>query len=276
MIISRTFHALFFSVCATLALSLQAAEPPRKPHVFFLVGEPEYHTELTLPAFAKAELEPLGIQSTFSIHTDETTDEFPNLDSLPSSDLLLISTRRRHLPPEQLELIRTYIAAGKPVVGIRTASHAFGKRKGEDEGSWENFDKEILGTTYGGHYGTGLISHVKPLAEALRHPILTGFNPAEFTCPSHLYKNTILGPNVTILLEGHVEGEGKQEPVAWVNTREKQRIFYTSLGAERDFEVPQFRRLLLNGITWALGLPAPAEQTPPAPQPDPASAAKAQ
>lgn len=263
---SPTLRRFSLLVCAIFTLTrVQAADSPRKPRVFFLIGEPEYQTETTLPAFAKAELEPLGIQSTFSIQTNEASEVFPNLDALAGADLLFISARRKHPSPEQMELIRTFIAAGKPVAGIRTASHAFGKRKGETEGAWDNFDKEILGASYGGHYGVGVASLVKPFAEALRHPILTGINPGEFRCSSHLYKNALLAPTVTPLLQGALEAGTAQEPVAWINTLGKQRVFYTSLGSADDFTVPQFRRLLLNGITWTLGLPVPPEQAPPAP-----------
>ena len=50
-----------------------------------------------------------------------------------------------------------------------------------------------------------------------------------------------------------VVGRPETEPVAWVNTKEGRRVFYTSMGAPEDFPVPQFRRLLLNGVLWALG-----------------------
>jgi type 1 glutamine amidotransferase len=34
-------------------------------------------------------------------------------------------------------------------------------------------------------------------------------------------------------------------------------VFYTSLGHPDDFAEPAFRRLLLNGILWALRQPVP-------------------
>lgn len=238
---------------------LRAAETPPNPapHVFFMIGEPEYETAKTLPAFAKAELEPRGVRCTFSILASEKSEEFPNFDALKEADLLFISVRRHAPTPAQMALIRAHVAAFKPVVGIRTASHAFGKRKGEKEGAWETFDAEVLGGNYQGHYGKGIATFAKIMPEAAGHPVLTGIGAEEFRAPSHLYKNPNLPAHVTMLMTARMEGRPEIEPVAWVNTANGRRAFYSSLGSPEDFDVPQFRRLLLNGIHWALGLPTP-------------------
>ena len=246
----------FFTLLLPLALSF-GAEPKRAPHVFFLIGETEYGTSETLPAFAKAELEPRGIRSSFSILPSATDEEFPNFDGLKDADLLFVSVRRHAPPKAQMDAIRAHVAAGKPVVGIRTATHAFGKRKGETEGAWENFDMEVFGGHYDNHYGREPKVFAKVVAAAAAHPVLTGIPAAEFAVPSHLYKYPTLAPTATRLIAARMEGRPEVEPMAWVNVVGDRRAFYTSMGAAEDFPVPQFRRLLLNGIHWALGLPAP-------------------
>lgn len=239
-----------------LATSL-AAETKPAPRVFFMIGETEYGTSETLPAFAKAELEPRGIRSTFSILPASGTEEFPNFDALHDADLLLVSVRRHAPPKAQMDAIRAHVAAGKPVVGIRTATHAFGKRKGETVGAWETFDMDVLGGHYDNHYGRDTKAFAKVVPAAGAHPVLVGIPGAEFAVPSHLYKYPKLAPTATRLIEARLEGRSEVEPVAWVNVAGQRRAFYTSMGAAEDFVVPQFRRLLLNGIHWALGLPAP-------------------
>src|SRR5262245_28760493 len=112
------------------AIACFAGEPPKAPHIFFMIGEPEYGTSTNLPKFAKEELEPRGVRSSFSILTNDASDSFPGMEALKQADLLFISVRRHAPPPEQMKLIRDYIATGKPIVGIRTTSHAFGKKKG--------------------------------------------------------------------------------------------------------------------------------------------------
>jgi type 1 glutamine amidotransferase len=138
-------------------------------------------------------------------------------------------------------------------VGIRTATHAFGKRKGEQEGAWETFDMDVLGGHYDNHYGRGPKVFAKVLPEAAAHPVVAGIGLEEFAVPSHLYKYPQLAPTATRLLTARMEGRPEVEPVAWVNVNGARRAFYTSMGAAEDFAVPQFRRLLLNGIEWALG-----------------------
>ena len=43
---------------------------------------------------------------------------------------MVVSARRRVLPKGQLDALRKFVAEGKPVVGIRTASHAFAPKAG--------------------------------------------------------------------------------------------------------------------------------------------------
>lgn len=255
----KWFLSLLVLILVPAALRGADAPAQSSPHLFFMIGEKEYDTATTLPAFARAELEPRGMRCTFSILPDEKSEEFPNFDALKDADLLFISVRRHAPPPGKMALLRAHVAAGKPVVGIRTASHAFGKRKGETEGAWETFDADVLGGNYKGHYGKGIATFAKIVPAAAKHPVLAGIGAEEFRVPSHLYKNPDLPPHVTVLLTARMEGRPEVEPIAWVNTAQGRRVFYTSLGGVEDFALPQFRLLLRNGIAWALAKdPAPA------------------
>jgi type 1 glutamine amidotransferase len=158
------------------------------------------------------------------------------------------------------------VAAGKPVVGIRTASHAFALRASKDgkaasvpagHADWPEFDREVLGGNYRGHYGKGIETSAKIVQSQAGHPILAGIGAEEFKVPSHLYQNPDLPSWVTPLLTARMTGRPEVEPIAWVNTKDGRRVFYTSLGSVEDFALPQFRRLLLNGIFWALDRPIP-------------------
>ena len=240
---------------------VRAAEG-REPRVFFLIGESEYDTRVTLPAFAKAELEPRGIHCSFSILPDDATAEFPGLDALKDADLIFVSVRRHAPPKAQMEAIRAHVAAGKAVAGIRTASHAFalrGKNAAVPDGhaDWPEFDRAVLGGNYRDHYGKGVATFGKIHPGAVGNPVLAGITADEFRVPSHLYRNPDLPASVTVLMTARMEGRPEVEPIAWLNPSGGRRVFYTSLGSPEDFAVPQFRRLLLNGIHWALGLSVP-------------------
>ncbi len=235
----------------------------KRPRIVFVIGESEYHTWETLPEFARRELEPRGFQCSFvTAGLKDGDNDFSNFESIKEADLLFISARRRAPPKEMMRLIRDHLKAGKPLVGIRTASHAFGAQPADDrhEG-WPEFDTEVLGCSYQMHYnnvGTNAPpTLVKAIPAATTHPVLTGVPVNEISVTSHLYKNRNPAATVTQLMTGRLESGSEIEPVAWVNTAGNRRVFYTSLGAPGDFKQPFFRRLLLNGILWSLDQPIP-------------------
>lgn len=238
-----------------------------RKEVCFIIGENEYRTWETLPEFARQELEWRGYQTTFLTASERVDDqEFRGWEQIPRADLLVLSVRRRTPPAPMLDAIRAHLAAGKPLVGLRTASHAF-ELRGKDNPpgrTWVNFDHEVLGADYEDHYGTGpgKATVVRQIPETAGNPILAGL-PLEFRSKSHLYRSRKPVNTVTPLLNGRTEdGSSEVEPVAWINTRENRRVFYTSLGSPEDFAEPAFRRLFLNGLLWALD-----DFIPPAPLP---------
>ncbi|MFL5340360.1 MAG: ThuA domain-containing protein [Gemmataceae bacterium] len=246
-------------VCPSI-LSGDILGEPANPHVVFLIGEDEYHTAETLPEFAKTELEPRGLRCTF-LHADaKDKNSFPGLEALKTADLLVVSVRRRLPSPKQLALIREYVESGRPVVGIRTASHAFALVNKPD--GWPGFDKDVLGGDYKMHYTNtpekGPPTVCRFSEAAAKHPILAGV-PAEFPSKGSLYKNKMIAKDATPLLWGTFGDSGERENVAWTHTYKGARVFYTSLGYMDDFKTDAFRRLLLNGVFWALERAAPAK-----------------
>ena len=244
-------------------------EDPR-PHVVFLVGEKEYQTGKTLPELAVQELEPRGLRFSF-VHADaENIHRFPGIEVLDSADLLVLSVRRRNPPEEQLAVIRKYLEAGRPLVGIRTSSHGFGLRDQQPSppghAAWPSFDREVLGGTYHGHHGSNTLDSPRfffwVIPEASAHPVLKGLPAGEIQTRSWLYKHLPLADEARPLLMGRVGKRLPHEPVAWVHSYGQSRVFYTSLGHPRDFDLPVFRRLLVNGIFWALSLEVPEPEEP--------------
>ncbi len=231
----------------------------KRPHLAILIGEDEYHTEDTLPAFA---LEQLGKDFRVSVvyASVPRPNEFPGLDVLDEADLALISIRRRTLPEDQLARIRAFVAAGKPIVGIRTASHAFSLRSGtapKGHAEWREFDATVLGGHYTNHYGAEEKTTIA-IKPGQKHPILAGVPDGDIAVAGTLYKTAPLSAKATPLVLGRVEGKNA-EPVAWTHTHAGGgRVFYTSLGHPGDFKIAAVKRLLRNGIYWAAGLPVPA------------------
>ncbi len=139
---------------------------------------------------------------------------------------------------QDLEHIKTYCLSGKPIVGIRTASHGFQK--------WLALDRQVLGGNYKGHYGSGPICKIAIRSEAKDHPILAGFKPYESV--GSLYRNTGLAKDTTVLLTGWIPEH--TEPIAWTRVYKGGRVFYTSLGHPEDFRNEGFCRMITNALFW--------------------------
>src|SRR5262245_49969719 len=158
---------------------------------------------------------------------------------------MVLFARRMTLPSDQLEKFQNYINARKPLIGLRTASHAFQ--------NWLAFDREVLGGNYHNHHGNRLVATAKKRPEAANHPILKDVS-AEFVTGGSLYKTSPLAAGTTALLIGSVPGQAP-EPMAWTYAYKGARVFYTSLGHPMDFENTSFRQMLVNAIFWALDRP---------------------
>lgn len=225
-----------------------------KPRLVMLIAEREYKTWETLPVFAERFLAKDFEVTIVSGSTEGGATAFDEgIDAVGEADVLLISVWRRTPPTEQMALIRRHIEAGKPVVGLRTASHAFVLRRGEPregERDWPDWDAQIFGGNYGGHHGAGIVTRI--VAADPGHPILRDV-PLPFTSVAKLYRTTPLKENAKALLVGSIPDQPEQA-IAYTGTHVGGgRAFYTSLGDPTDFESESFLRLLRNGILWAAG-----------------------
>jgi nicotinamidase-related amidase/type 1 glutamine amidotransferase len=229
----------------------------KRPHLVLLMAESEYETNRTLPAFALKHLgKDFHVTSVFGSETN--ANDVPGIEALNEADIALISVRRRALPEKQMDIVHKFVASGKPLVGIRTASHAFSLRdKKPPEGCavWETFDADVWGGHYTNHHGAGPKVTVKAAERAAEHAILAGVDLAELRGNGSLYKVSPLAKTTTPLLIGSI-ADKPDEPILWTHTTKAGgRAVYTSLGHPDDFTEPAFNRLLSNAIHWAVGLP---------------------
>lgn len=239
----------------TLALTLlgwfaaaAGADQQNSPvRIHMLSGSQEYQSDVSLPKWAK-QLAAQGYQCTIATSMDEQSRE-----NLAAADLLVVFCKRWQLPEEELEAIKDYIASGRPILGIRTASHAFQ--------TYLKFDNEVLGGTYSGHSGTVEADAARVEAN-LSHPVLNSITK-DWKWTGKIYYNHATG--------GGKQGSPKTEfaqdaavlvrlkhgeidtPGVWVRElKGGQRVFYTSMGYTNDFEDPTFMRLLDNAVKWCL------------------------
>jgi putative membrane-bound dehydrogenase-like protein len=212
----------------------------KKLKIALVSGSLEYKSDDTLPGFQKLLEEKYPVECVRMFRKTDT--DVPGLDKLVECDVAIFFTRRLKIDGDQLKAVKAYCESGKPVIGIRTASHGFQ--------NWLEMDQEVLGGNYKSHYGAGPKCETKPIDAGKDHPVLKGVKP--FVSEGSLYKNPDLPKDVTVLLTG--TAADKTEPIAWVRERKvgdkTQRVFYTSLGHPKDFEEEAFTRMLRNAIGW--------------------------
>jgi hypothetical protein len=265
--------------------------PGKGRHIVFISGDEEYRSEETLPQMAKILAKHHGFKCTVLFAVDPKTgfinpmlnSNIPGLEALASADLMVIFTRFRNLPDEQMKHVVDYVESGKPVVGLRTATHAFQlastskyAKYTHTSKKWDGgFGRQVLGETW--------ITHLVPngkgwtrgiiVKEQTSHPILRGINDGDIWGPTGVYgiilpmRETctalVLGQAITGSVITNPPLPGKYNnpmmPIAWTNTfkapnGKTARTFTTTMGASQDFASEGLRRLLINASYWTLGM----------------------
>lgn len=270
---------------------LPASDLNQGKKIVLISGDEEYRSEESMPMLAKLLTERHGFETVVLFAIDPETGKInpeyqqniPGLSELRDADLMVIATRFRALPDEQMAHIDAFLRAGKPVIGLRTATHAFHFPEevtssfrhysfNQSGGDWPGgFGGSILGETWIDHHGEhgteGTRALVNGLHAAADHPILRGVH--DIWVPSDVYgiRNTLA--NATILLWGQptagmtpdsrVMWEKSTMPIAWTTSYqlpngEQGEVFTSTMGASIDFQNPDLRRLFVNATYALLGL----------------------
>lgn len=199
-------------------------------------------------------------------HNPKYQKNIEGLEALKTADLAVFFMRFRALPDEQLEMILDYVNSGKPIVGLRTSTHAFRYSEGHKNAKYnDGFGRDVFGQKWITHHGHKSSTEVSIIPTMAKHPILKGIY-GSFPCSSWLYHVTPLVGDCTPLLMGKAVNSSQTknqnkypltQPVAWTKTYKGARVFFTTLGHPKDFEEYSVRRLLMNGIYWALNMEVP-------------------
>ena len=251
-------------------------------HIVLISGDEEYRSEETMPMLGKILSQKHGFRCTvlFAFGPDgadyidsNNQQGLRGLESLDSADLMIIATRFRHPDAEQAKHVAAFLNAGKPVIGLRTATHAFqGGEKIGDSLTYDQFGLKILGEQWVSHHGNhkveGARSVVEPGAE--QHVILHGVS--DIFAPSDVYGVTHLTAADAILLRGAItesldpesktllddERNKPMQPLAWLHgytapNGKAGHSFCTTAGASLDFVDADLRRLIVNAAIHLTG-----------------------
>ncbi|MEM7386551.1 MAG: hypothetical protein AAF514_16550, partial [Verrucomicrobiota bacterium] len=108
----------FLPLAAQDTLVLEGDEGPGKgKHIVLVSGDEEYRSEESFPMLAKVLSRHHGFKCTVLFAIDkktgfvnpQTNDHIPGLEALKEADLMLLATRFRNLPEEQLQHILDYV-----------------------------------------------------------------------------------------------------------------------------------------------------------------------
>ncbi len=264
--------------------------PGKGRHIVFVTGDEEYRSEEGLPMLARILAVRHGFKCTvlFCLNPSDGTIDPNNqtnmvgLKNLESADMMVILARFREPPADQMKYIVDFVNSGKPVFGLRTATHSFAisRDKQSPYAKWTHnsrewpggFGQQVLGDTWINHHGNhGRESTRGIINQAMKdHPILKGV--ADIWGPTDVYGITHLKPEDKILVYGQVlEGMkpddkpvvGKKNepmmPLVWVRNYTSEsgktaRVICTTMGASVDLQSEGLRRLCVNACYWGLGL----------------------
>ena len=262
--------------------------PGAEKHVVLIAGDDEYRSEEAIPQLAKILALHHGFKCTVLFAVDKKTgeidpkaqDNIPGLEALKTADLMILFLRFRDLPDKQMKWIVDYTNSGRPIMAMRTSTHAFNfrKHKSGPYAKWSfrakgktpgGYGRVVLGETWSGHYGR----HKKESTRGLiakgmdKHPIVKGCE--DIWGPSDVYGITTLSGDSKPLIMGQVlvgmdpkdkpNPAKKLMPVAWIKTYtgtegKASKVFTTTMGHAGDLKSEGFRRLLVNASYWCVGM----------------------
>lgn len=262
--------------------------PGKGKHIVLISGDEEYRSEEALPQLGKILAKHHGFKCTvlFAVDPKDGTinpnvSNIPGLEALKSADLAIFFLRFRDLPDEQMKHVADYIESGRPMIGLRTATHSFNFKNSKTfaKYQWNNkqggFGRMVLGETWVSHHG----QHGRQSSRGLiapgqeKHPIVRAIKDGDIWGPTDVYGvhlplpgdslPLVLGQVLTGMKSNDPPVEGKQNdpmmPLAWTRTYKGEsgktaRVFTTTMGASQDLESEGVRRLLVNASYWTLGM----------------------
>ena len=258
--------------------------PGKGKHIVFLAGDHEYRSEETLPALARILAKHHGFKCSVLFNTDPETgvivpgnSHMPGMETLESADLAVVFLRFQNFPDETMEHFVKYLDRGGPVVGLRTATHAFKipKDRTYAKYSWDykgedylaGWGHQVLGQSWVGHYGRNhrQSTRIEIVESKKEHPILRGVKNIWVQAGGYVGKPvdgeilTMARPLNGMKPDSPVDKEKKAMPSEWTRTYEggnggKARVFTSLYGASEDLLNDGYRRMLVNACLWALGM----------------------
>ena len=264
-----------------------AGSPAKGKKLVLIASDHEYRAEETIPALARILAKHHGFDCTvlFGLNAkgeiEAGASNIPGLEALADADGLVIFARFLALPPEQMKHLDAYLNRAGPVVALRTSTHAFRypddrvddpfykysfRYEGDDY--WGGFGHQVLGQSWVGHYGKNhqQSTRITGIPAKAKHPILRGVSDVHVQAGGYNAEAagdwdilTMAQPLMTMLADGAPDETKPPMASEWTRSYtgtdgRKGRVFTSLYGASEDIVNPGYRRMILNGVYWSVGL----------------------
>jgi len=249
----KKLSALFLCLTPLLLVSQLFAEEDRKLVVTVMLceeGDIEHCLAYqNMPPF----MERLGRENNWEVVILSSTRfvDFPSVEVLDRTDVLVIFVRRIGLPAEQMQRVKKYVReSGRGLVALRTASHGFSPQRLPDGcEDWQEFDREVLGGNYHGHGHNDIGSEIWNVRELEQSPIMRDVRPSVWHSRGSVYFTAPVAEDATVYQYAASSERGRM-PLTWTRMHSNTRVAYTALGHRTDFEIPAFKALVRNLVHW--------------------------
>ncbi len=297
-----------FFLAATAPAADTVVYPPKAgpgagKHIVFLTGDEEYRGEEGLPQLAKILSQRHGFKCTvlFAINPKDGTIDpsvggnLPGAEALDTADIIVMLLRFRAWPDDQMKHFVDAYLAGKPIIALRTSTHAFNypgnstspyAKYSYGSRAWSGgFGKQVLGETWVNHWAKHKIEATKGLVEkgAENDPLLRGvrelFGDTDVyeAYPTADAKILFRGQALQTLQESSAPAnylrkrrDGQEQgindpmmPVVWTRLYKNEagntnKILCTTMGSATDLKNEDLRRLLVNACYWGANIGIPS------------------
>ena len=262
--------------------------PGEGKHIVFIASDHEYRGEETCPAIARILAKKYGFKCTVLFGQDDDgnikagSSNIPGMEALDTADMMFLFLRFVNPGDESMAHFEAYLERGGPVLGLRTTTHAFNGVEGKyakynynakSEDFEGGFGRQILGETWNpkkgaGHYGRNhkFSTRLQVVPAQADHPVMTGYKDMHAMAGAY---SAVPMPNSVVLATNQVlEGmkptdeaiaEKEPQPAIWVRTYKSKsgkegRVFCSTQGASEDIVSEGFRRCIINGTFWCMGM----------------------
>ena len=264
--------------------------PGKGKHIVFLSGDEEYRSEEALPMLAKILAVRHGFKCTVLFPIDPETgvinpDNQTNIvgmSQLATADLVVMLLRFRELPDSEMKHFVNYLNSGKPIIALRTSTHAFSYERNKKSPyyryDWRNkewpggFGQQVLGDTWISHHGNHGSESTRGIItpEFKMHPVARGVD--DLWGPTDVYGIAHLPSDAQVWVQGQVVAGMKPTdpaldgpknhpmmPVIWTRTHRGEegrstQIVCSTFASAPDFKNEGLRRLMVNASYWLLGM----------------------